>query len=276
LVTIGGNGRRIEGGNEVVTSRVSEVATYSVERVGLELSLDGFAIQNMSDDPAAVGAALEKAARSKPLIYAATSDNWDKMAELSKQYQCPLAVYEPRGLTELAGLVEQINKAGIEDIILDPGVRGFGDSLTQFTQIRRLALKKSFYLLGYPLISFPEEGAETIEEEVVLCAQHIAKYGGFIVLDHFSPAEVESSHWPGWLLICDTESLSVLTAWSAGKFDAERIAKTVKEFNVSDKISHRSLILPGKVSVLKGELEEELPEGKIMVAPLRRCRSAPI
>ena len=59
----------------------------------------------------------------------------------------------------------------------------------------------------------------------------------------------------------------MLTAWAAGKFDAERIAKDVKAFNVEEKVSHRKLILPGHVAVISGELEEELPGWEIMVGP---------
>jgi acetyl-CoA decarbonylase/synthase complex subunit gamma len=61
--------------------------------------------------------------------------------------------------------------------------------------------------------------------------------------------------------------MSVLTAWAAGKFDAERIAKAVKEFNVADKISTKQIVLPGHVAVLSGELEEELPGWDIRVGP---------
>jgi len=87
-------------------------------------------------------------------------------------------------------------------------------------------------------------------------------------LTYFSVAgEIEASGIPCWLLICDTEGLSVLTAWAAGKFDAERIAKAVKQFNVADKISHKSIILPGKVAVLRGELEDELSGWKVLVGP---------
>ena len=68
--------------------------------------------------------------------------------------------------------------------------------------------------------------------------------------------------------MCDTEGLSVLTSWAAGKFDAAKIGKTVKEFVTADKIGHQSLILPGKVAVLRGEVEEELSGWKIMVGPL--------
>ena len=61
--------------------------------------------------------------------------------------------------------------------------------------------------------------------------------------------------------------MSVLTAWAAGKFDAELIAKSVKEFNVEEKIDNKRIVLPGHVAVLSGELEEELPDWQIMVGP---------
>jgi acetyl-CoA decarbonylase/synthase complex subunit gamma len=57
------------------------------------------------------------------------------------------------------------------------------------------------------------------------------------------------------------------TAWAAGKFDAERIAKDAKAFGAEDKVKHKKIILPGHVSVLSGELEEELPGWEIMVGP---------
>ncbi len=65
----------------------------------------------------------------------------------------------------------------------------------------------------------------------------------------------------------DAEGMSVLTAWAAGKFDAERIAKSVKGFGVAEKVGHQRLIIPGQVAVLSGELEEELPGWQIMVGP---------
>jgi acetyl-CoA decarbonylase/synthase complex subunit gamma len=372
LITIGGDGHKIEVGNETVLFRhektffhqpglvvrvkdtdppeevskiVGTVVGYSVERVGMNLKLDGFAIQNasgdaasfakcvdlvkskadlplvlMSNDPSAMKAALEKVSSQKPLIYAATKDNARQMAELASQYKCPLAVYEAGGLGELAGVVEQITQAGVEDIVLDPGVRGFAESLSTLTQIRRLAVRQKFEPLGYPVIAFPGEATASLEEEALLAGQQVAKYAGVIVLDHFAPAmvyplltlrlniytdpqkpiqmtpgvypisepkpgsplmvttnfsltyfsiagEVEASGFPGWLLVCDTEGLSVLTSWAAGKFDAEKIAKSVKQFNVESNLNHRKLIIPGGVAVLRGELEEELPDWQIMVGP---------
>ena len=79
--------------------------------------------------------------------------------------------------------------------------------------------------------------------------------------------EMESSGMPAWLLVADAEGMSVLTAWAAGKFDAEKIAKTVKNTGIAEKISHRKVVIPGHVAVLMGELEEELPGWQIKVGP---------
>ena len=79
--------------------------------------------------------------------------------------------------------------------------------------------------------------------------------------------EVEGSGLPGWLLVADAEGMSVLTAWAAGKFDADRIAKAVKTTGIESKVSHKKIIIPGQVAVLSGELEESLPGWQIMVGP---------
>jgi acetyl-CoA decarbonylase/synthase complex subunit gamma len=87
-------------------------------------------------------------------------------------------------------------------------------------------------------------------------------------ITYFSVAnEVEGSGLPAWLLVTDAEGMSVLTAWAAGKFDAESIAKAVKEFGVADRVDRRQIVLPGHVAVLSGELEEELPGWSVMVGP---------
>ncbi len=87
-------------------------------------------------------------------------------------------------------------------------------------------------------------------------------------ITYFSVAnEVEGSGLPAWLVVVDAEGMSVLTAWAAGKFDAERIAKSIKSFNLADKVSHKKLVLPGHVAVLSGEVEAELPDWEIRVGP---------
>ena len=87
-------------------------------------------------------------------------------------------------------------------------------------------------------------------------------------ITYFSVAnEVESAGVPAWLLVTEAEGMSVLTAWAAGKFDAEVIAKDVKRFNVADKVSTKKIVLPGHTAVLSGELEEELPDWDVKVGP---------
>ena len=79
--------------------------------------------------------------------------------------------------------------------------------------------------------------------------------------------EVEGSKVPSWLLIKDTEGLSVLTAWAAGKFGADVIAQFMKKSGIEDKVKHRELIVPGYLASMKGELEEELPGWTITIGP---------
>jgi len=329
-------------GEQAINAQVAAADAYLADYVGITLTLDGFAVEAASGDPAvfatAVKAArsaskkpliliapdpalakagLEAAAGTRPLLYAADKANWQAMAEAAKAAGAPLVV-KGSSLDELAELTASLQGAGLEDLVLDPGAAGHLDSLQQFTMLRRLALKKNFRPLGFPLITFP--GADSGADQTLLAAQHIAKYAGFIVLEDFDPAtlyallvlrqniytdpqkpiqvlpalyeinnpdgnaplmvttnfsityfsvanEVEGSGWPAWLMVADAEGMSVLTAWAAGKFDAERIAKAVKAFGVAEKVGHKRLIIPGQVAVLSGELEEELPGWQIMVGP---------
>jgi acetyl-CoA decarbonylase/synthase complex subunit gamma len=79
--------------------------------------------------------------------------------------------------------------------------------------------------------------------------------------------EMERSGVPVNLFITDAGGYSVLTSWAAGKFSANSIAKFIEENDIASKVKSRTLILPGKVAVLKGELEAKLPDWKIVVGP---------
>lgn len=363
LVVLKSNGYEVKAGNEVVMFRhektfynkpgvfvkfvdtedqaaiqvkVKAADAYMVNYVGIELVLDGFAVQDhagdaakfaaavsavrsasskplilMSKDPAIMRAGLEKAPGESPLIFCADQTNWEAMAELAKQNKAALAV-SGGSLDELAELTEKIKAKGVEDLVLYPVASGLSGSLILETQVRRLALKKNYRALGYPTIAFPQNEASAV--------QAITKYAGFIVLDRFAPElaypllvlrqniytdpqkpiqvqpgvyeinnpkpespvlvttnfsityfsvanEVEGSGLPAWLVVCDAEGMSVLTAWAAGKFDSERIAKSIKAFSVADKVSIKRMVIPGHVAVLSGELEAELPDWEIRVGP---------
>ncbi len=87
--------------------------------------------------------------------------------------------------------------------------------------------------------------------------------------------EIDASRVPTWLLIKDTEGLSTLTAWSAGKFNGELISMFVKKCGIGEKITHRKLVIPGYVSSIKGEIEEELPGWEVIVGP-REASELPV
>ena len=370
LVTLKSNGHEVKAGNEVVLFRhektfyhkpglfvrvkddetaeqikakLEPAEAYHVDYVGLDLTLDGFAVQSVSGNAGAFAAAVQTVTEisqrplilmssdsdviaaglavtdgQTPLIYAADNDNWETMAGLAKEHKAALVV-TGTSLETLADLTEKIKGKGVEDMVLEPAAEDLSTRLALSTQIRRLALKKNFRALGYPLFVAASNGTDDAYESM-LVAQGIVKYAGFVVIDTFEPElvypllvlrqniytdpqkpiqvlpglyeinnptaedpvlvttnfsityfsvanEVEGAGLPAWLLVADAEGMSVLTAWAAGKFDAERIAKDVKRFSVAEKVNHKRIVLPGHVAVLSGELEEELPDWEVRVGP---------
>ncbi|MBT3189644.1 MAG: acetyl-CoA decarbonylase/synthase complex subunit gamma [Anaerolineae bacterium] len=325
---------------EEIKAKITPADEYMVDYVGIELEMGGFVVQANGGDFAKavstvrgishrplilVGGVDELKAGlatlngdEKVMLAHATAENWEAMATLAKEHDAALAI-EADSVDEMVALSEKVQGAGVKDLVLSPTQRGFNGTLTANTTARRMAIKKNFRALGFPIINFPGD-VGSASREATLAAQAIGKYSGFIVLDNFSPEvayallvlreniytdpqkpiqvtpgiyevndpgpdapvlvttnfsityfsvanEVESSGSPSWLLVTDAEGMSVLTAWAAGKFDAEIIAKQVKQFNVADKVDSMKIVLPGHTAVLSGELEEELPDWKVMVGP---------
>ncbi len=79
--------------------------------------------------------------------------------------------------------------------------------------------------------------------------------------------EIESSKVSSWLLVKDTEGLSVLTAWAAGKFAGDDVGMFVNKCGIKDKVKHTEVILPGYAAAIVGEMEEELPGWTVTVGP---------
>ncbi len=329
---------RVKASDPEIAKKVALADAYTVNYVGMDFTLDGFAIEADGNLPAAVKAVREVTKRplmligndaalldsslsllpgEGTLIYAADLSNYESLADIAKKHKAILVV-KADSLDELAELTQKVQAKGLEDLVLDLGGKNLGEWLTRSTQARRLALKSNFKPLGYPTIFFAAQNG--VDKEAVYAAQAIAKYAGFVVLDTFVPEmiypllvlreniytdpqkpiqvqpgiyeinspkpdspvlvttnfsityfsvanEVEGSGLPAWLVVTDAEGMSVLTAWAAGKFDAERIAKAVKEFDVASKVSKKQIVLPGHVAVLSGELEEELAGWDIRVGP---------
>ena len=79
--------------------------------------------------------------------------------------------------------------------------------------------------------------------------------------------EIEASRVPAWLLIKDSEGLSVLTAWAAGKFGGDDVGAFVKKSGIADKVKTRELIIPGYAAAIAGDVEEELSGWTVTVGP---------
>jgi acetyl-CoA decarbonylase/synthase complex subunit gamma len=87
-------------------------------------------------------------------------------------------------------------------------------------------------------------------------------------LTYFSVAnEIEASRVPAYLVIQDTEGLSVLTSWSTGKFSGETAALFIKKTGVEGKTKSRKIVIPGLLARIKGELEDEMPGWEVIVGP---------
>jgi acetyl-CoA decarbonylase/synthase complex subunit gamma len=327
---------RVKASDPDLAKKVKTADAYKVNYVGMDFSIDGFAVEADGDLAAAVktirtvskrplilmtkdatllDSSLSLLAGESALIYAADLSDYEPLADVAKKNKAALAV-KAESLDALADLTQKVQAKGVEDMVLDLGGKNMSEWLARSTQVRKLAIKSNLRSLGYPVIAFPCDA----KDEGVAAAQAIAKYAGFVVLSEFTPElfypllvlreniytdpqkpiqvqpgiyeinapkpespvlvttnfsityfsvanEVEGSGLPAWLVVTDAEGMSVLTAWAAGKFDAERIAKAINGFDIASKVSKKQVVLPGHVAVLSGELEEELPGWDIRVGP---------
>ena len=116
---------------------------------------------------------------------------------------------------------------------------------------RPMMMKEGIYPIGNPTENSP----------VAITTNFALTY--FIV-----SGEVEASRVPTWLLVMETEGLSVLTAWAAGKFVGDAMGIFIKKSGIMDKIKHRKIIIPGYVASVSGDLEEELgPDWEVKIGP---------
>ncbi len=131
------------------------------------------------EDPKLLEEALETVADRKPLLYAATAENYEKMVELAKAKGCPLAV-RGKNLDETAELAKKIAALGCEELVLDSGARDTSKVMADLVQIRRSAIRKKFRPFGYPTIAFTSK--EDPLEEVVQAGVYLTKYASIVVL----------------------------------------------------------------------------------------------
>lgn len=124
---------------------------------------------------------------------------------------------------------------------------------------RPMMMQQGIYPIGNP----------TEDSSVLITTNFALTY--FIV-----SGEIEASRVAAWLLVMDTEGLSVLTAWAAGKFVGDAIGQYVKKSGITEKVNHKKLIIPGFVAAVSGDLEEELgPAWEVKIGPREAAHLTP-
>jgi len=207
-----------EMSDDDLLGRLKKTEEFMHEYIGQELKLNMIAVRSTADDPekfkstvkkvventslpfilcsfnpAVLESGLVAASKRRPLIYAATKDNWKEMAELALMYDCPLAVFAPNDLNLLRSLVKTLKEYGVKDFVLDPGTfpnEGLTETINNFTMIRRAACKRDDELLGYPLIGTPivawteSAGAPEVSawKEAYVASMLITRYADILIM----------------------------------------------------------------------------------------------
>jgi len=88
--------------------------------------------------------------------------------------------------------------------------------------------------------------------------------------------ELDAAGVPSHLAVVDAEGMSVLTAWSAGKFSGEHVAKALRAMGATELVSHKTVVIPGYAAVISGELEDALGAGwRVLTGPQEASDIAP-
>ncbi len=150
-------------------------------------------------DPAVLEAGVKQVADRAPLLYAATKANWQAVLSLAKQYSVPVTLFSPE-LDELTSLAATFASAGLEDLVLDPGMfptgDGLADSIAKFVRIRRAGILEGNEGVAYPLLAVPmmawliyghDDAIEASYWEAVLATIGIIKYADIMILHSIEP-----------------------------------------------------------------------------------------
>lgn len=179
--------RSTSGNPETFKKTVSKV----MEHTSLPLIL-------CSLDPAVLKAGLEVCANKRPLLYAATRDNWQDMADLVVEYDVPIVLFAPDDPDMLKSLAATFLEMGREDLILDPGTSPQGknlrNSFENFLKLRRAGIKERQRDIAFPLMAVPMTAYLTGGDEVsssywetVLASVFAVRYGDIMILHSIEP-----------------------------------------------------------------------------------------
>jgi acetyl-CoA decarbonylase/synthase complex subunit gamma len=92
-------------------------------------------------------------------------------------------------------------------------------------------------------------GSPTEDSPVLMTTNFALTY--FTVANDIENAKVDS-----YLLVVDSEGMSVESAVAGRKMTADSVAEAIKEFKLEELVKHRNIIIPGRSARLSGEIQE--------------------
>lgn len=200
-------------GDSEIKLRLEKINKLEFERVGQKLNVNLAAIREnkdskrfldavklavnntrlplvlMSDNPVSIKLALEISSERKPLIYKVTKDNLAEVSKLAKEYKVAVAAFG-QDLDAISEITKELGNQGVADVVLDTGKKPIAEKILDFTQVRRLALKKSNRSLGFPILAIADNNDPY--EEAIEAATYISKYAGIVLLKGIESWEILS------------------------------------------------------------------------------------
>lgn len=342
---------------EELAKRIDIAENFKYDYLGRSLTLDLIAVRCVTNDPEEFKKTVNFVAKNtnlplilcslnpkviesglsvipdhRPLIYAVTKDNWQRMLEIARKYKVPVVVFSPGDLNMLISLTKTLLDNEVNDIALDPGTfigkRGLRYTISAFTTLRWKACNEDYRLAGFPLVGTPITAWKTIKGdhltkawwEAITAAMLMVRYadllimhsiegwsllplvilrfniytdprkpvsveprlkiignpnemspvmvtGNFALTYHLVTGDIESGKVDCYLLVIDTEGLSVESAVPGRKFLPDKITELIKSSGIEKIVKHRILIIPGKAARLAGDIEDATG-WKVLVGPL--------
>jgi acetyl-CoA decarbonylase/synthase complex subunit gamma len=209
---------------EEITATTIRVRDKTFTRIGSDLQFNGIAIENTSGSPEvfsqavamveenadlplvlvaktteALNRALLQVGSYRPLIHAATKENFKEMCAVAKKHNCPMVV-KAHGLSNLIALVKDCQAEGVKKLVMDVCPQSLGDYISSATAIRHLAITRTATDLGYPV--FLDATRLSLQDAAI--ASGIVKYASVIITRPLSASSKAALAPPEYLYRSET------------------------------------------------------------------------
>lgn len=218
--------------DEELEFRVKYITEWNKFYVGAYYHVDGIAIRSVSKDKGKFAECVKKVSKmapdsplilcsydanvlegglevvgdKNPLVYAATKENWNEIANLTDKYSFPLTLSSPNDLDTLKSLVVTFIKKGKGDLVLDPGTypvgKGMQKTISNFIRLRQAGILEGQREVAFPLMSIPMTAWMVYEDEdprkasyweAINATTYLVKYGDIMIQHSLAPHNMVTS-----------------------------------------------------------------------------------